>query len=97
MQTEMTKCRTEINELKAQTEQLDGEVKTMKPELEKLKRDRDEARSIANSFEAQGIDVRENTLYQDNKSAILLEENGKASSGKRTSLHVLLKGLKLPT
>ena len=35
-------------------------------------------------LEAQGIDVRENTLYQDNKSAILLEENGKASSGKRT-------------
>ena len=42
----MTKCRTEINELKAQTEQLDGEVKTMKPELEKLKRERDEARKV---------------------------------------------------
>ena len=35
-------------------------------------------------LEAQGIDVQENILYQDNKSAILLEENGKASSGKRT-------------
>ena len=35
-------------------------------------------------LEAQGIDVRENVLYQDNKSAILLQENGKASSGKRT-------------
>ena len=35
-------------------------------------------------LEAQGIDVRENTLYQDNKSAILLEKNGKAGSGKRT-------------
>ena len=46
LQTEMTKCRTEINELKAQTEQLDGEVKTMKPELEKLKRERDEARKV---------------------------------------------------
>ena len=35
-------------------------------------------------LEAQGIDVQENTLYQDNKSAIILAENGKASSGKRT-------------
>jgi hypothetical protein len=33
---------------------------------------------------AQGWDVHENILYQDNKSAILLEKNGKASSGKRT-------------
>jgi hypothetical protein len=28
--------------------------------------------------------VAENILYQDNQSAILLESNGKASSGKRT-------------
>jgi hypothetical protein len=34
--------------------------------------------------QAQGWDVQENILYQDNKSAILLEKNGKASSGKRT-------------
>ena len=35
-------------------------------------------------LEAQGYDVKENILYQDNKSAILLEKNGKRSSGKRT-------------
>ena len=34
--------------------------------------------------QAQGWDVQENILYQDNKSAILLEKNGKASSSKRT-------------
>ena len=33
---------------------------------------------------AQGRDVEENVVLQDNKSAILLEENGKRSSGKRT-------------
>ena len=33
---------------------------------------------------AQGCEVRENILYQDNKSAILLETNGKKSSGRRT-------------
>ena len=33
---------------------------------------------------AQGIAVEENIVYQDNKSAIILEEKGKASSGKRT-------------
>ena len=33
---------------------------------------------------AQGCDVEENLTPQDNKSAILLEENGKRSSGKRT-------------
>ena len=32
----------------------------------------------------QGYDIEKNILYQDNKSAILLETNGKASSGKRT-------------
>ena len=35
-------------------------------------------------LEAQGYDVTENIVYQDNKSAILLEKNGKASSSKRT-------------
>ncbi len=33
---------------------------------------------------AQGYVVSENILCQDNKSSILLEKNGKASSGKRT-------------
>jgi hypothetical protein len=32
----------------------------------------------------QGIKVTDNILYQDNKSAILLEKNGRASSSKRT-------------
>jgi hypothetical protein len=32
----------------------------------------------------QGYDVTDNILFQDNKSAILLEKNGKASSSKRT-------------
>ncbi len=35
-------------------------------------------------MEAQGIKVTDNILYQDNKSAILLETNGWASSSKRT-------------
>ena len=35
-------------------------------------------------MEAQGIEVKRNILYQDNKSAILLENNGKKSSSKRT-------------
>ena len=33
---------------------------------------------------AQGLYVAQNVIYQDNKSAILLETNGKASSGQRT-------------
>jgi hypothetical protein len=33
---------------------------------------------------AQGFEVRDNILYQDNRSAILLETNGRASSSKRT-------------
>ena len=33
---------------------------------------------------AQGFDVTDNVIYQDNESAIKLEENGRASSGKRT-------------
>jgi hypothetical protein len=40
-------------------------------------------------FEAQGYQVTENIVYQDNKSAILLERNGKASSSKRTKhIHI---------
>ena len=35
-------------------------------------------------LEAQGYEVKDNILYQDNKSAILMENNGKWSSGKRT-------------
>ena len=35
-------------------------------------------------MKAQGIEVRDNILYQDNKSALLLETNGRASSSKRT-------------
>ncbi len=35
-------------------------------------------------MEAQGYNIERNILYQDNKSAILLEENGKKSSSKRT-------------
>ena len=37
-----------------------------------------------NFLRAQGYIVDDTVLYQDNKSAILLEENGKASSSKRT-------------
>ena len=33
---------------------------------------------------AQGIEIKDNILYRDNKSAILLAENGRASSSKRT-------------
>ena len=35
-------------------------------------------------LEAQGYESLDTVLYQDNKSAILLEKNGKLSSGKRT-------------
>ena len=35
-------------------------------------------------LEAQDYGVTENIIYQDNKSAILLEKNGRTSSGKRT-------------
>jgi hypothetical protein len=35
-------------------------------------------------LEAQGYDVDKNIIYQDNKSAILLETNCKKSSGKQT-------------
>jgi hypothetical protein len=35
-------------------------------------------------MKAQGFAVSNNILYQDNKSAMLLEMNGQASSSKRT-------------
>jgi hypothetical protein len=35
-------------------------------------------------LEAQGYGVKENLLYQDNKSSILLETNGRKSAGKRS-------------
>jgi hypothetical protein len=35
-------------------------------------------------MEGQGYQVQDNILFQDNKSAILLEKNGKASSSKCT-------------
>jgi hypothetical protein len=35
-------------------------------------------------MEAQRYQVQDNILFQDNKSAILLEKNGKASSSKHT-------------
>jgi hypothetical protein len=34
-------------------------------------------------IEAQGFEVKANIVYQDNTSSMRLEENGKASSGKR--------------
>ena len=37
-----------------------------------------------NFMKAQDYDVVENIIFQDNKSAMLLEKNGKTSSGKRT-------------
>jgi hypothetical protein len=41
-------------------------------------------------LEAQGYSVNDNILFQDNKSAILLERNGKASSNKRTE-HIVIR------
>ena len=35
-------------------------------------------------LESQGYEVKESIVYQDNKSTILLAENGKASSSRRT-------------
>jgi hypothetical protein len=37
-----------------------------------------------NFLTAQGFKVKDNVVYQDNQSAILLEKNGKASSGRCT-------------
>ena len=40
-------------------------------------------------MQAQGYDITDNIMYQDNKSAILLESNGKMSRSKRTKhIHV---------
>jgi hypothetical protein len=41
-------------------------------------------------MEAQGYQVQDNILFQDNKSAILLEKNGKALSSKHTK-HVNIR------
>jgi hypothetical protein len=38
---------------------------------------------VARFVQSQGYDIQ-NTLYQDNRSAILLENNGRASAGKRS-------------
>ena len=35
-------------------------------------------------LDAQRYDIKENILYQDNKSAMLLERNGRKSTGKRS-------------
>ena len=35
-------------------------------------------------LEAQDYGVKENIVFQDNETAMLLENNGKASSGNRT-------------
>ena len=35
-------------------------------------------------MEAQGYPIKKNILYQDNKSSILLETNGRASAGRRS-------------
>ena len=39
-------------------------------------------------LEAQGYRVRDNLVYQDNRSAILLETNGRGSSGKLSLIHI---------
>ncbi len=41
-------------------------------------------------LEAQGYDIKENIVHQDNKSAILLEINGKGSSSKQTK-HIKIR------
>jgi hypothetical protein len=43
-------------------------------------------------MKAQGYGVKENVLFQNNKSSILLENNGKASSSKRTK-HINIRYL----
>ena len=49
-----------------------------------------------NFMKAQDYDVVENIIFQDNKSAILLEKNSKTSSGKRTK-HISIRYFLLPT
>lgn len=39
---------------------------------------------VRNFLIAQGHEVTDNVIFQDNKSAILFEENGRCSSGKKT-------------
>ena len=49
--------------------------------------------SILNSWhflEAMRYEVKNNIIYQDNKSSIMLEKNGKASSSKRTK-HIKIR------
>ena len=41
-------------------------------------------------MEAQGYEIEDSIMYQDNQSSILLEKNGKASSSKRTK-HVNIR------
>jgi len=41
-------------------------------------------------IEGQGIPVTDRIVYHDNQSAILLEKNGRASSGKRTQ-HIKIR------
>ena len=36
-------------------------------------------------MKVHGVRIDDNILYQDNKSAILLKKNGRASSSKRTN------------
>ncbi len=43
-----------------------------------------------NFLEAQGYKIHKNILYQDNKSLILLEKNGRASSSKHTN-HIAIR------
>jgi hypothetical protein len=43
-------------------------------------------------MKAQGYGVKDNVLFQDNKSSILLEKNGKASSSNRTK-HINIRYL----
>jgi hypothetical protein len=43
-------------------------------------------------MKAQGYNVQDNILFQDNKSSILLENKGKASSSKRTK-HINIRYL----
>jgi hypothetical protein len=46
-------------------------------------------------MEAQGYQIKDNILFQDNKSAILLEKKGKALSSKRTK-HINIQYFLLP-
>jgi hypothetical protein len=41
-------------------------------------------------IKAQGCGVKDNVLFQDNKSSIILEKNGKASRSKSTK-HIIIR------